>query len=199
MDDVGDVEEMEDPNIIAKRIERVAMLVQEKMSGNLIGDSQRSSTDSDDEALSELSLEEEVNWMDAQRLPVIARITAFAIASNLACRPHIVSRFQDGVTDDAANVWCQIRIRRFEKHLELAQLTEQFWISPQYPASLEHGEFEEGDDALIEKLDDILDSPPRDRLAFEGFRQLFPRRSTSAESVFALAFRIPLENSPVFF
>ena len=60
-------EAMEDPNIIAKRIERVAMLVQEKMSGNLSGDSQRSSTHSDDDAWSEPSLEEEVNWMDAQR------------------------------------------------------------------------------------------------------------------------------------
>lgn len=49
-------EAMEDPSIIAKRIERVAMLVQEKMSGNLSGDSQRSSTDSDDGAWSQPSL-----------------------------------------------------------------------------------------------------------------------------------------------
>ena len=93
----------------------------------------------------------------------------------------------------------QIRIRRLEKQLEPAQLAEQLWISPQHLASLEHGEFEEGDDDLIEKLDDILDSPPWDRLAFDGFRQLFPKRSTLSESAFVPAFRTPLENSPVFF
>ena len=93
----------------------------------------------------------------------------------------------------------QIRIRRLEKHLELAQLAEQLWISPQHLTSLEHGEFEEGDDDLIEKLDDILDSPPWDRLAFDGFRQLFPERSTPADLAFVAAFPTPVENSPLFF
>ncbi|MCA9140181.1 MAG: helix-turn-helix transcriptional regulator [Planctomycetales bacterium] len=93
----------------------------------------------------------------------------------------------------------QIRIRRLENHLELPQLAEQLWISPQHLASLEHGEFEEGDDDLIEKMDDILDSPPWDRLAFDGFRQLFPERSTPEDLAFVAALGTSSKNSPFFF
>ncbi|MCC9654666.1 helix-turn-helix domain-containing protein [Rhodopirellula halodulae] len=93
----------------------------------------------------------------------------------------------------------QIRIRRLEKHLEQAQLAQQLWISPQHLASLEHGEFEEGDDDLIEKLDVILDSPLWDRLAFDGFRQLFPKRSTLPDPAFVPAFGTLSKYSPVFF
>ena len=48
------------------------------------------------------------------------------------------------------------------------------WITPLHIAALEQGEFEEGDEELIHKLDEILDSAPWDRLAFNGFHRLIP-------------------------
>ncbi|MDX1928542.1 MAG: hypothetical protein SFV81_18575 [Pirellulaceae bacterium] len=60
-------EAMEDPMIIAKRIERVAMLVQEKIAGVPSASSALHVTESDQTVWNEQQLEEEVEWMDAQR------------------------------------------------------------------------------------------------------------------------------------
>lgn len=60
-------EAMEDPMIIAKRIERVAMLVQQKIAGQSSANSAMHATEPDQAAWNEPQLEEEVEWMDAQR------------------------------------------------------------------------------------------------------------------------------------
>ncbi len=60
-------EAAEDPNIIALRVERIAKLVHETMSGEPSTSPEHPATESDDEAWSEPSLEEEVEWMDRQR------------------------------------------------------------------------------------------------------------------------------------
>lgn len=60
-------EAMEDPEIVEARIERVAMLVQNKISGQADDHSDTATDDSDEDKWNEPSLEEEVQWMDAQR------------------------------------------------------------------------------------------------------------------------------------
>ena len=61
-------EAMEDPDIVAKRIERVAMLVQKKMRGQTGDPLSQSKSGSSNDPWDEPSLEENVQWMDAQRL-----------------------------------------------------------------------------------------------------------------------------------
>ncbi len=60
-------EAAEDPNIVAMRIERIAKLVHEKMTGESVMETGSASTGFDVDVWSELSLEEEVQWMDQHR------------------------------------------------------------------------------------------------------------------------------------
>ena len=60
-------EAMEDPDIVAKRIERVAMLVHQKMDGQATDATNAATDESVEVAWDERSLEEEVRWMDEQR------------------------------------------------------------------------------------------------------------------------------------
>ncbi len=60
-------EAMEDSMIVAKRIERVAVLVQQKIAGQSQANSSMGLAESDETVWSEPQLEEEVEFMDAMR------------------------------------------------------------------------------------------------------------------------------------
>lgn len=60
-------EAMEDPMIVAKRIERIAELVQQKIAGQSSASLAMDVTESDQTAWNERQLEEEVGWMEVQR------------------------------------------------------------------------------------------------------------------------------------
>ncbi|MEL7266698.1 MAG: helix-turn-helix domain-containing protein [Planctomycetota bacterium] len=79
----------------------------------------------------------------------------------------------------------QIRMRRLEQHLTREELAEILWISNSHMECLECGEFEERDDKLIPVLDEVFDSSPLDQLAFDGFKQLFPKCVTDREASLA--------------
>ena len=68
----------------------------------------------------------------------------------------------------------QIRQRRHEHHLSIAQLAALIAISPLSLRNMERGEFEPLDNQAIEAIDEVLDSSPNDRLAFPGFEQFIP-------------------------
>jgi len=68
----------------------------------------------------------------------------------------------------------QIRMRRLEQHLELDELADMLWTSSRHLAALEQGDFEEGDEDMIPRLDEVLDSPDWDRLEFDGLHRLIP-------------------------
>lgn len=60
-------EAMEDPDIVAKRIERIAALVQTKLNGEAVEESNLAASAPSDDLWHEPSLEEDVEWMESQR------------------------------------------------------------------------------------------------------------------------------------
>lgn len=68
----------------------------------------------------------------------------------------------------------QIRARRQEQHLEIAELAKLVGVTRQHLADMEAGNFFDGDGATIASIDTELDHPPHDCLMFEGIELWLP-------------------------
>lgn len=68
----------------------------------------------------------------------------------------------------------QIRARRQEQHLEIAELAKLVGVTRQHLADMEGGSFFDGDAATIAEIDAELDHPPHDCLMFEGIETWLP-------------------------
>lgn len=68
----------------------------------------------------------------------------------------------------------QIRARRQEQHLEIAELAKLIGVTRQHLADMEAGSFFDGDGSTIAAIDAELDHPPHDCLMFEGIDRWLP-------------------------
>jgi hypothetical protein len=134
-------EAMEDPMIVAKRIERVAVLVQQKIAGQSSANSAMDVTESDQTAWNERQLEEEVEWMDAQRrkndlrTERIARRIAESTAKGMSAR----AAFELALSDEGLST-------RLNDSPADATLDREFTEEP------------EADSASIHPYDDAIES-----------------------------------------
>jgi len=72
----------------------------------------------------------------------------------------------------------QIRARRLEQRLEIAELAKLVGVTRQHLADMEAGSFFDGDEATIAAIDAELDHPPHDCLMFEGIETWLPSEPT---------------------
>ena len=68
----------------------------------------------------------------------------------------------------------QIRARRQEQHLEIAELAKLIGVTRKHLADMEAGSFFDNDGATIASIDAELDHPPHDCLMFAGIESWLP-------------------------